>query len=175
MTLSKKPIIKEVESVGRGEAGLENYSRRQPWEDNAVSMLLATRGMVDIRVWRAHDRITWPMNQKRVKFDAVGMEVGDAYEHLFEVATTHPTSKNWPWILTYEEDNTPEPEAFYKLLNAIRHCPDCKEGIGNKLYCSQGHRGYDGVAGIYWTKCDPSAPMAFGNISNPRDFSTQKV
>jgi len=174
--VSKKEItLKEVESVGIGEASAQEYARFQPWEDNSVSMLMATRGMVDIRVWRSHDRILYPMNQKRVKFDVVGEEVAEAYNNLFKTATTHPTSRDWPWLLTTEEDNTPEPEALFKLLKAIRHCPDCKVPIGNDKFCPDGHRAYDGLSGLYWTKCDPPAPMAFGNIDDPKDFSTQNV
>lgn len=170
-----KAVVKEIESSGAGLAQAQQYAAMQTWEDNSTIMLFATRGQVDVRVWRSHDRLLWPMNQKRVKFDAVGLEVGEAYEQLFETATTHPTSKNWAWILTYEEDNLPEPEAFMKLLTAIRHCPDCKVPIGNADHCPDGHKSYDGLAGLYWTKVNPPAPMAFGNPKKHRDFSTQNV
>lgn len=167
--------MREIPSSGIGADSALEHSRRQEWEDNSVIMLLATRGMVRLEVWRSHDRLLWPMNQKRVKFDAVGMEVGAAYEHLFKTAVEHRACNKWPFILTYEEDNLPEPEAFYKLLKAIRHCPDCREPLGNKRMCSSGHHAYDGVAGLYWTKVRPPSPMAFGNPSKPRDFSTQNV
>lgn len=167
--------MREVSSEGIGNASAVEYSRRQEWEDNSVVMLLPTRGMVRIEVWRAHDRLLWPMNQKRVKFDAVGMEVGDAYEHLMDTTLAHPMCNQWPWVLTYEEDNVPEPAAFFKLLTAIRHCPDCKVPIGNARECPDGHRAYDGLGALYWTKNKPPSPMAFGHPSKHRDFSVQNV
>lgn len=170
-----KPVIKEVESSGVGADMAQQYAALQSWEPNDVAILLPTRGLIDVRVWRAHDRLMWPMNQKRVKFDAVGMEVGEAYESLFDTTLENAASKSWPWILTTEDDNLPEPEAFYKLLTAIRHCPDCKAPIGNADHCPDGHKAYDGIGALYWTKVNPPAPMAFGNPKNGREFSTQNV
>jgi len=171
-----KAEIREVESEGLGNASINEYEANQTFVDDSLIMLFATRGKgIDIRVWRAHDRLNFPMNQKRVKFDAVGLEVAEAYNQLFETASSHPTCKKWPWILTTEEDNTFEPEAFKKLLRAIRHCPDCKVAIGNADHCPDGHKSYDGIAGLYWTKTEPPAPMVFGDPARPRDFTTRSI
>jgi len=156
-------------------ANVHEFAAQQTWESNNVTLLMATRGLLDIRVVRAYERLIWPMNIGRVCFDAVGLEVADAYNQLVETAITHPTTKDWPFILTTEEDNLPEPAAFTKLLSAIRHCPDCREPIGNKQFCSQGHRGYDGIAGLYFTKVIPPSPMAFGDPKKDRDFTCQNV
>lgn len=174
--MGNTPIIKEVEDSGIGHEDAAKYAALQVWESNDTVMLMPTRGTgISIRVWRSHDRLLMPMNMKKCKFDVEGQEVGAAYEMLFDSTLNSPATRSWPWILTTEDDNLPEPEAFYKLLMAIRHCPDCKAPIGNEDHCPDGHKAYDGISALYWAKVSPSMPMAFGDPKKGKGFATQDV
>lgn len=119
------------------------------------------------------------------------MEVGEAYNHLFRLATDREyTSSLYPkseayvnliigtaFVLTTEHDNIIPPNAVKDLMAAIMSCPDCGEEVdGEEWLCRNGHHGFDVVSGLYFTKTEPGSPMAYGNPANgPDDFKPQSV
>jgi hypothetical protein len=123
------------------------------------------------------------------------MEVGDAYNHLFKIATDREYARkkytdhagflnlidSTHFVLTTEHDNIIPPNAVQDLMVSIYTCPDCEEELSDVAtnpdwLCPNGHRGLDAVSGLYMTKCDPPMPMAYGNPKNgPDDFRPQSI
>jgi hypothetical protein len=170
---------------------LDEYEKTKGWLDQSLTWIVPTRGMVDIRVVEAWDNLDWPMNQARTaKIVARGFEVGAAYNYLFRLALDrefagekyHPgyadIMTGTRFVLSMEDDNIPKSDAVLKLLAAIYTCPDCGKDIADveQWTCPEGHRGFDAVSGLYFTKSIPPRPMAYGNPKNgPDDFAPQSV
>lgn len=138
-----------------------------PWKD--------LRG--DVRIYRAWQSMHGLMNSQFLPLDVVGMEVGEAYNELFRIAIEDERFTDFPWVMTLESDNLVPPDARIRLMRAITRCPDCDLRIGElEFRCANGHRGYDAVGGIYFTKDEAwPTPMAFGDPASkvlefrPRD------
>lgn len=136
------------------------------FRDCSTSILMPTRGMIHVKVMRAQLQAlqAWPMNQKKVNFDVAGLEVGAAYQYLTETALEHDFTKNWPFIATWEDDNIPPANGMERLFDAIHACIDCGDAIEPATWlCPAGHRGIDGISGIYYSKTIPPIAMAFGD------------
>lgn len=121
-----------------------------------------TEPWIHREVFRSWQALAYPQNCRRQHIDVVGREVGAAYDALFHEALSHPI--NIPWVLTLEHDNVIPRDAFIRLLKAISKCPDCGARVEpESLYCPEGHKAYDAVGGLYFTK-DPDypTPMAYG-------------
>lgn len=118
-------------------------------------------------VYRSWNSLQYPQNCRRQHVDVVGMEVGAAYDKLVHECLEHPL--NVPWLLTLEHDNVIPADAYMRLLKAISKCPDCGARVEvDSLYCPEGHKAFDAVGGLYFTK-DPDfpTPMAFGYPGDP--------
>src|SRR5207244_2242742 len=92
------------------------------------------------------DCIDWPMNQPHTgRHRATQMEVGEAYNYLFRLATDQEFARDHfeesyadfitgtRFVLTTEQDNIIPPNAVVDLMASIYTCPDCAEPIGRKL------------------------------------------
>jgi hypothetical protein len=86
-----------------------------------------------------------PMNQKRMLIQVVGHEVGQAYNEAISQIIKNPDWSKWPYIMTLEDDNLPQPDAHLRLLESIEW------------------GGFDAVSGLYFTKGDFGMPMAYGD------------
>jgi hypothetical protein len=169
--------------------GIQAYENTKNWLDQSVCWVIPTRGFYPAKVVDSWDTICWPMNQQRTpRLAIIGMEVGDAYNTLFKLATDRefcakhydPTSvdliQRMKFILTTEEDNILPPNAVEGLFAALYTCPDCKKDINPASWtCEDGHRGYDAVSGLYFTKSMPPRPMAYGHPSEPDSFKPVSV
>lgn len=163
---------------------IAEYESLKEHRDKSLAWVIATRGMYPAVVVDSWDAIQWPMNQARTpRITAVGMEVGDAYCYLFRLCTDHDyaTGKlgaeyasmldRVKFVLTTEEDNIIPPTAVNDLFSAIYTCIDCGAEINSNTWmCANGHRGLSAVGGLYWTKCLPSRPMAYGDPAVSDDF-----
>lgn len=183
---------------------VQSYEDMFAYRDQSISWVFATRGSVPIQVVNSWDTIQWPMNQfHSLRLNAVGMEVGAAYNALFRGAVDRKFADhvlqhaepqyrdgfvNARFILTTEEDNIIEPWAVQKMLEAIYRCPDCNREVAShcagkkrmckpcgEWRCEKGHKGYDAIGALYWIKSDPPIPMAFGDPKRPGDFRPRSV
>jgi hypothetical protein len=167
-------VVKFSNTRGLSESGssfkpesLEEHKKNAAlYRDCSTAILMPTRGMVHVKVMRSQLEalMHWPMNQKRCNYDAIGLEVGAAYQYLTETALSNPVSKNWHFIATWEDDNIVPYDGVHKLFDAIHTCIDCGSSINPESWtCAEGHRGIDGISGIYFAKVRPPIPMVFGD------------
>jgi len=168
---------------------MAQYETTKAYRDQSVAWILASRGWLPVPVVDSWDTIQWPMNQFRSgRISVTGMEVAAAYNTLFALCTNQkmildnfgpqyaPYIKKARFIFSTEEDNIIPPFAVQQLLAAIFACPDCGREVGGKEWrCDRGHKGYDGVSGLYSVKSNPPVPMAFGHPKKPGDFKPRSV
>lgn len=137
------------------------------------------KGLAHLLVVASWNSLRKPMNAKILQSFIIGKEVGEAYEEGFQLAIhDNPVVVPWPWILTLEHDNCPPPDAITSLVRTASTCPDCGGPVDPwKTHCAEGHRGYDAVGGIYFTKDETfPTPMSFGNPANgDQDFAPRDV
>ena len=97
-----------------------------------------------------------PMNQPFIgPLFIDGDEVGEAYCKGFDMILSHQELQNWKFILTVEQDNLPPSMGIMRLYESIE-------------------KGFDVVAGLYWTKGEDGQPMIYGNPQvMPRNFVPQ--
>lgn len=91
-----------------------------------------------------------PMNQRftgPVFF--CGMEVGDAYNTAVRTIFEHKDLKNYRFMLTWEDDVIPQPDALLEMLAV------------------QAETGADIVSSMYWSKGEDGFPMIYGDITDP--------
>jgi hypothetical protein len=183
----KEPVVKDIYQ-GRSFSALKT-SADDSFRDRSVVTLYATRGMVPIEAAIAWMRISYPMNEKRSFIHRKKQEVASAYNWMVE-ACINPKSTvtSYKYLLTLEEDNIPPHDGLLKLFQTISTCPDCQKPVGLRYNeaddsfvedgpweCPDGHRGFDGVGGLYFTKAEPSFPMAFGNPKKEGDWRPRSV
>jgi hypothetical protein len=106
-------------------------------------VIAPTRGMIHHRTVAAWQSLMAPMNQARAFLLCAGDEVGQAYNKMIANILADPQLSTWEYVLTLEDDNLPPPDAHIRLLESIE--------------------GFDAVSGIYFTKGDFNAPMAYGD------------
>jgi hypothetical protein len=167
---------------------MKEYEETKVYRDQSIAWCVATRGWYPAEVVDSWDMIQWPMNQFRTgRITMKGMEVASAYNLAARLVTDKKTAyENFgdyakhvlktKFIFTTEEDNIIPPYAVRDLLAAIFKCPDCGQEVsGAEWKCPKGHKGYDGVSGLYSVKSDPPIPMAFGNPKDGNDFKPRSV
>jgi hypothetical protein len=94
------------------------------------------------------------MNQKFHHQFLVGMEVGDAYTQMVEILRQNPELKKWKYVLTWEHDNVPPPDALLNLYEDIEASK------------------FDAVGALYWTKGEAGQPMCYGKTDVfPKTFT----
>lgn len=111
-------------------------------------VIAPTRGMIHHRTVSSWQSLMAPMNQARAFLICAGDEVGVAYNRMVAQILADPQLSQWDYIMTVEDDNLIPPDAHIRLL----------ESIGD----------YDAVSGIYFTKGDFNAPMAYGDPATYR-------
>jgi hypothetical protein len=111
---------------------------------------------IEPRVVSSWMSVQRPMNQPFIgPLFIDGDEVGEAYCNGFNMILNHPELQNWRFILTVEQDNLPPSMGVMKLYESIE-------------------KGFDVVAGLYWTKGEDGQPMVYGNPNvMPRNFVPQ--
>jgi hypothetical protein len=134
--------------------------RGSTYRDLGTICVIPTRGLIPTRVVQSWWGLITPMNQKFVRFFVEGDEVGAAYNTGVEQILATPELRDWPFLLTLEEDNIPPPDGLMKLYEAINGKVD-------------GQR-YDVVGGLYWTKGEGGQPMIYGDPKvMPKNFVPQ--
>jgi hypothetical protein len=130
--------------------------KSKSYQDLSTIIICPTRGVIPARVVQSWLGMLRPMNQKIIgPLFAVGMEVGAAYNSLFEMIMNNPELSNWKYILTIEEDNMPPVDGLLKLYESMDK--------------------YDVVQGLYWTKGEGGMPMCYGDPKVfPKNFIPQK-
>lgn len=114
---------------------------------------IPSRGTIHMKVALSHENMLKPMNQMYTKVPILGMEVGQAYEAMVDTLRGNPGLRDWPYVLTLEDDNIPPPDGLLKLIEDIESGP------------------WDAVGGLYWTKGPGGQPMCYGRPeSSPRDY-----
>lgn len=156
---------------------ITEFERTKLYREQGIVWVTPTRGMIPAAVVVSWLSMQWPMNHPRTTNIVLqGMEVGEAYNKLFQFAMTpsdleqayDPESAaalaRSPFVLTTEEDNIIPGDAVPKLIQSIYACPDCGGEVGGEAWeCSQGHHGFDAVSGLYFLKSSPMIPMAYGH------------
>lgn len=205
MTVAEPIITEGGTSHDKGEAwkpeNIKAFENTKDYLDKGVAWVIPTRGNVPMKVIDSWDTIQWPMNQPRTpRLSAIGMEVAAAYEYLFRLCTDDEFAQDklgaafrnllskMNFILTVEEDNVIPPNAVNDLFYALYTCIDCGKQIDLKgtdgriskekfdaWRCPDGHKGLDGVGGLYWTKTIPSRPMAYGDPKEGDDYKPVSV
>lgn len=103
-------------------------------------------------------RLIKPMNVPITELVISGHEVGEAYEEAITQLLTNPQLANFKYILFMEDDMLIPyiPNSFGPLIELYKHLET-----------------YDVASGLYWTKGDPSLPLAYGsgNINEPAPFA----
>ncbi|OGM08812.1 hypothetical protein A2Z67_02285 [Candidatus Woesebacteria bacterium RBG_13_36_22] len=154
-----KPQI-VVPDTGVHNRDLDESARRledsKTYQDLSTVIICPTRGVIPAKVVQSWMGLIRPMNQKVLgPLFAIGMEVGDAYNSMFEMVVNHPEFSKWKYILTIEEDNMPPPDGLMKLYENMDK--------------------YDVIQGLYWTKGQAGQPMIYGNPDvMPKNFIPQK-
>lgn len=91
-----------------------------------------------------------PMNQKFVgPIFLAGMEVGQAYNEAIKFIRTNAVVKGFKYMLAYEDDVIPQPDALVELLTVAEETDA------------------DVVGALYWSKGMNGFPMIYGDITDP--------
>ncbi len=151
-------IKEDLEFVGRNNGNLEaardRLIRGKTYRDLSTICIIPTRGTISAKVVQSWLGLASPMNQKFMRLFIEKMEVGDAYNAGLEMVLANPEFSKWPYVLTMEEDNCPQPDSLLKLYEAIDQ--------------------FDAVGGLYWVKGDLGQPMIYGDPNvMPRNFVPQ--
>lgn len=137
------------------ETTLERLKTSRAYEDLSTIIVCPTRGQIPAKVVQSWMNLMRPMNQKVIgPIFAIGLEVGDAYNQLFELILSNPDLCSWKYVLTIEDDNMPPPDGLLKLYENIED--------------------YDVLGALYWTKGEGGMPMIYGNPKEmPLSFRPQ--
>jgi hypothetical protein len=137
------------QSIGRLKKG-------NTYKDLSTIWITPTRGNLQPRVVGSWMALMRPMNQPFIGPLFMDQdEVGVAYQKAFDMILEHPELSKWKFILTVEQDNLPPSDGIMRLYESIE-------------------KGYDCVAGLYWTKGDTGQPMIYGNpMVMPKNFVPQ--
>lgn len=147
-------VIAENAGYHNSTNAADRLIKGNTYKDLSTICIVPTRGMISAKVVQSWMGLMSPMNQKFIRMFIIGMEVGEAYNHAITQILTHPDLRNWKYILTLEEDNTPPPDGLLKLYESMDS--------------------YDVVGGLYWTKGEGGQPMIYGDPNQmPLNFIPQ--
>lgn len=91
-----------------------------------------------------------PMNQRFTgPVFIAGLEVGEAYNAAIRTIFNHPELHNYKFMLTWEDDVIPQPDALLHLVDVAHET------------------GADVVSSVYWSKGEAGFPMIYGDASDP--------
>ncbi len=141
---------------GRCEQSVGRLIKGNTYRDLSTVWITPTRGMLKPRVVSSWIALMKPMNQPFIGPLFIEQdEVGIAYQKMFDMILENHDLSKWKYILTVEEDNLPPQDGLLKLYESIE-------------------KGYDCVAGLYWTKGEGGQPMLYGDPTvMPRNFVPQ--
>lgn len=157
-----KEIPKEfiVDNTGKHNGQIDDSIQRllkgNTYQDLSTVWISPTRADIKPRVVSAWLGLIRPMNQPFIgPLFFEGDEVAVAYQKGFDMILGNPELSKWKYILTVEQDNLPPQDGLLKLYGSIE-------------------KGYDCVAGLYWTKGEAGQPMIYGDPNvMPRNFVPQ--
>ena len=156
--MSRKTIPEDGTSVDMNDkriaAGFGGFHNQNPnsaarvakgkgYKDASVKCVIPSRGKIHARVVERWFGLMTPMNQRFFRMFMIGMPVDQAYNVAIETIMGHPELKNWPYILTLEDDNIPPLDGILRLID------DMDEA--------------DVVGGLYWLKGENGQPMIYGD------------
>lgn len=147
----------------RGFDTIDDLERLHAYRDQSHVLLTPTRGDVPIEAALSWLKLASPMNHPRGWFHRKRQEVAAAYNWLVDMALTDPTAKSYKWLVTAEDDNILPDDGLIELMAAIHQCPDCGQSVDDDNLCPEGHRGFDAISALYFTKSEPGMPMAYGD------------
>lgn len=130
------------------DAAIRRVSATSNWKKLDTIMLVPAGGSIPTKVVASMLNVYAPPNNKFYRMFCVGMEVGEAFSTAIENILAHPELCTYKYILTWEHDNIPQPDALVRLLAQMEAHPEFA-GIGG-LYFT---KGIGGVAQIWG---DPS-------------------
>lgn len=138
---------------------------------NSMVIVTPTLGTVHWRVVQAWELMRFPMNTAKSRLWIEGAEVGKAYEMFVDEIEANPYLRDRMFLLTLEDDNIVPRDGITKLLEGIYKCIDCGKRVMNTGWtCPDGHKGLDGIAGVYFAKTeDDEIPLVFGDPKDPND------
>lgn len=140
-----QPVAQVATSLASAGLGFDrvHVMHGGSYKPSRTVVIAPTRGMIHHRTVAAWQSLMAPMNQARAFLMCAGDEVGQAYNKMIANILADPQLSQWEYVLTLEDDNLPPPDAHIRLLESIE--------------------GFDAVSGIYFTKGDFNAPMAYGD------------
>jgi len=129
--------------------------KSKTYQDLSTIIVCPTRGQISAKVVQSWLNLMKPMNQKVIgPIFAIGMEVGEAYNSMFQMILDNPELSKWKYVLTLEEDNMPPPDGLLKLYENMDK--------------------YDVIGGLYWTKGECGQAMIYGSPAiMPKNFIPQ--
>lgn len=127
--------------------------RGKGFKNLSTVCVVPSRGVISAKVVQSWLGMLTPMNQQFVRFFVLGMEVADAYNAAVENILASAQLKDFPFLLTLEEDNAPPPDGLLKLYEAMDE--------------------YAVVGGLYWTKGEAGQPMIYGDPREMVNFRPQ--
>lgn len=141
---------------GQWNDTLKRVIKGKTYKNLSTVWITPTRGSLSPRVVSSWLGIIKPMNQPFVgPIFIEGDEVGEAYEKAFKMVLEHPELSKFKYIFTVEEDNLPPQDALLRLYENME-------------------KGYDCVAGLYWTKGESGQPMIYGDPKTmPKNYLPQ--
>jgi hypothetical protein len=157
-----KPQIISSFDPGAHNADLKatdaRLDKNASYKDLSTVIVIPARESVPTRAVAAWWNLMTPPNQKIAKLFAAGMEVGQAYENVFEAILNNPELSKWRYILTIEHDNIPPSDGLLKLLER-----------------AEAHPEFDVIGGLYWTKGIGGVAQCWGDPNeHPINFKPQK-
>ena len=132
-------------------AAQSRLEKSQQYRNLSTIILVPTRGgnSLSARWVNGMQSLVRPMNNQVVgPIFIEGMEVGAAYNYAIEhIILANPVLKDFNYLLCWEDDVIPQPDALLKLYENIND--------------------YDVVGALYWTKGEGGLPMIYGDRKNP--------
>jgi hypothetical protein len=152
----EKPAIyiENYEGKNNTPEKYERFKQMGHYRNMNTVWLTPTRGLIPARVIPSWMGLVAGFNCAMVRIFIEKMEVGEAYNAGLVQILTNPFLRDFPYILTVEEDNTPPHDGFLKLLDGIQE--------------------YDAVSGLYWTKGEDGVPQIWGEPKSPNTYTPQK-
>lgn len=148
-------IIENYEGKNNSDERYAKFKESGLYRNMSTVWVTPTRGTCSTRVAFSWMNVIGGWNSQVAKMCVEGAEVGYAYNQALIQIFAHPQLKDFKYLLTVEEDNTPPPDGLLKLLETIQQ--------------------YDAVGGLYWTKGEDGVPMIWGDAKEPNTYVPQPV
>lgn len=137
-------------------ASIARLEKAHTARDLSTVIVVATRGgkAFTARWVNGLHSLVRPMNQRVIgPLFMEGFEVGVAYNLAIEQIMATPYMASCKYLLCWEDDVIPQPDALLKLYENIEE--------------------YDVVGAIYWTKGEGGQPMIYGAKGGELEFRPQ--